>query len=315
MRSSNSRVRPGWYVKRFRDAGRICTFAFAVVALFCSTVLIGCDESLVVRREVVVPFSIYGVLSPDLEVQSIRVYPLEALPTLRSPEPLDADVFSTDLETGARVAWRDSVLVEPNGQYDHVFWASHQVEYGHRYRIEVIRRSDGARTYAEVRVPDPVDVRILDDQNAVVMPVLIHGNGIRVLKPEVVYDIDIGDCDVVSNRFSYVEERVNGGWQIELHLFTDHDRILWTCGDGQTQFASGRCPNLRLRSVQLHLLVGDSVWSPPGGVLNPDVLSQPGVMSNVVNGFGFIGAGYRDVARLHPSTEALNRACFIDVSQ
>jgi hypothetical protein len=54
--------------------------------------------------------------------------------------------------------------------------------------------------------------------------------------------------------------------------------------------------------------VGDEVWNPPGGAIDPTILSQPNAMTNVEKGFGFIGAGYRVVAPLFPSRKAVEYA-------
>ena len=42
-----------------------------------------------------------------------------------------------------------------------------------------------------------------------------------------------------------------------------------------------------------HKPAANAEWDPPGGVFDADVLVQPGTLSNVENGFGFVGAGYR----------------------
>jgi hypothetical protein len=282
--------------------------------LLISAGLTGCEEDLVSRDHVAAPFSIYGVLSPDLTTQSIRVYPLEDIPTLGSPEPLDVNVVSTDLETGERLTWRDTVLVEPNGQHEYIYWAPFRAEFGHEYRVEVVRRADGARSFAEVRVPEPVIVRIVNDRDAAAMQVLIEGERIRVLKPELVYTLAniASGCQVIRNRFSYQgrERRVEAGWRVDVNLVVDRSDILFEC-NGLTVFPPPYCPPfLHLRSLDLNVLVGDVAWDPAGGVLDPDLLSEHNTMTNVENGFGFIGAGYRTVAPLYPSNEALEYACF-----
>jgi len=81
---------------------------------------------------------------------------------------------------------------------------------------------------------------------------------------------------------------------------------------GITVFPSGPCPQLVLRALDLRVLIGDQMWDPPGGTFDPNILSQPKTMTNVENGFGFIGAGYRVVAPLFPSREAVEYACFAD---
>lgn len=256
----------------------------------------------------------YGVLSPDLTVQSIRVYPHEDFPTLGSPLPLDVDVRSIDLETDERVIWQDSIIVEPNGQNEHVFWAPFRAEFGHRYRVEVIRRKDGARSFADVSVPDSVTVSIVDDSDASAVQVQIEGGGSRVLKPEVVYVLPNvrSGCEVLSNRFSYEgkERAVEDGWRFNINMVVDRRSIFFGC-DGQTIFPPPYCPPyMGLSSLELHLLIGDPAWDPPGGIFDPDILSEPHTMTNVVNGFGFVGAGYRVVVDVFPAREAVEHACF-----
>ena len=63
------------------------------------------EEDLAVREPFEnVPFTVYGVLSPDLDTQAVRIHVPEEFPTLGMSEGLDADVSSTDLETSIRRA-------------------------------------------------------------------------------------------------------------------------------------------------------------------------------------------------------------------
>ena len=114
-----------------------------IVCLVAAASLLGCTENLRPRQDAQRPFTLWGVLSPDLSIQSIRVYPHEDFPTLGSAQPLNADVFSTDLESGARITWRDTVLAESSGHHEYIFWAPFRAEFGHSYRAEAVRRSDG----------------------------------------------------------------------------------------------------------------------------------------------------------------------------
>jgi len=68
-----------------------CRASTGAILLLASTGLFGCEENLAPREHFETPFSLYGVLSPDLDTQSIRLYPLEAFPTLGSPERLDVE--------------------------------------------------------------------------------------------------------------------------------------------------------------------------------------------------------------------------------
>lgn len=48
-----------------------------------------------------------------------------------------------------------------------------------------------------------------------------------------------------------------------------------------------------LNSLQLRLIVASEDWNPPGGIFDAEVLVDPGVLTNVENGFGYVVAGYR----------------------
>ena len=48
--------------------------------------------------------------------------------------------------------------------------------------------------------------------------------------------------------------------------------------------------SISLAGLGLRITLLDEAFVPPGGVFDPDVLSQPGTLSNVENGFGFVGS-------------------------
>lgn len=250
-----------------------------------------------------------------MDTQSVREYPVEAYPTLGNPDPFSANVYSTDLETGQRLRWNDTLLTEPSGQYSHIFWAPFRAEYGHIYNVEVIRSSDGARTFADVRVPNPVTARIGDQSSARAVELIIEDPNIRALNAEVEYVLGniFSTCDILRNTFSYKgqERLVENGWLVEVNLVENRFDLLFDCG-GITTIPRPYCPPgyVPIHPIDLHLLIGDAAWNPPGGVLSPHIISQPGVMTNVENGFGFVGAGYRTVIRFYPADETLQKACF-----
>lgn len=290
--------------------------------LLASASLVGCEENLAPREPFEAPFSLYGVLSPDLGTQSIRLYPLEDFPTLGSPEPLDVAVTSTDLHSGERRTWRDTVLVESNGQHEYIFWSAFRAEHGHTYRVEATRRSDGVGSYAEVRIPPLVSVRI-DDQGDASLEVYIEGEDIRALKPEAEYAVRsagaLNDATSTAPLLHYVfsyEERerpVAQGWRVSFNMNVDFGKLVSLYSADIGGPLGGFCEALALYGLELHVLVGDAVWDPPGGVFDPDILSHPQTLSNVVNGFGFIGGGYRVTQSLFPSREAVEAACFVYV--
>ncbi len=265
----------------------------------------GCEEDPASGVEADVPFSLYGVVSSDLDTQSVRVYPLENTPTFGVPEHLEVDVYSTDLQTGVRRTWGDSTVVDSRGRYGHVFWAPFRAEHGRTYRVEAVRRSDGSTSFTEVRVPAPVTVRI-DERDAPLLHVLVEGDGVRMAKPEALYVVGVDEPAVQYNiRYHGTEQQNHGQWRTTFNMIVDYDFIRFHFAHGPYCFS--RPP---LFALKLRAQIGDVVWDPPGGAFDPNVLSVGRTMSNVQNGHGFVGGGYFLEAALKPSRETVESACF-----
>ena len=282
---------------------------FLVVGVvFCT---VGCEENLGSRDSLDVPFTMYGVLSPDLDTQTVHIYVPDEYPMLLPSEGLDVAVFSTDMETGERVRWTDSVLVRSTGMREHVFWALFRPDFGRTYRVEAIRPSDGARSYADVRIPPPVTMRI-EEEAAPLLQVFIQGDGVRVLEPKFEYVVGASHINPggfsITIDYSAREQLSENDWKVVANMIVDYEEIRFIVG------ASNLCREiLTLDTLKLHVLIGDARWDPPGGTFDPNVLAVPSVMTNVENGLGFIGGGYRKTEYLYPSQEAVESACFVYV--
>ncbi len=239
------------------------------------------------------------------------MFPVEGRPGLGSAERLNVEVTSTDLQSGVRVVWQDSVTADSAGQYHHVFWSGLRVELGGTYRIEARRLSDGAASFADARIPPPVGVQV-DESRAPIVNVLVEGEGVRLLKPEAVYDVHKGP-PTLRFEVSYEgrERAVEGGWQVPFNLIVDAFEVNYLY-NGIVPALGGMCrvDFVFLRGLALRTIVGDTVWNPPGGILDPNILSQRGVLSNVINGFGFVGGGYELNVPLDLSRETVESACF-----
>ena len=307
IRSAARTTPPGW-----------CNCANSTALLLVLVISVaGCEENLPDRDDIPMPYSLYGVLSPSFDTQSIRVYPLENKPTLGDPASLGVDVTTTDLTTGSRHVWRDTVLVDPNGQHEHVYWAPFRAEFGHVYRLEAVRRSDGATSWAEVRIPTMPAVR-MDVFEVPVVQLFVEGEDIRVLKPEARYTVSIPGGEfpfrTISVSHEAEERRVENGWRVSIRMAEDTDEVV------SKYFQSVdlplnpvlkilKCAGLVLYRLELSVIIGDVPWEPPGGFLDPLILSQPKAMSNVENGFGFIGGGFRISEAAFPSREAVGGTC------
>ena len=66
------------------------------------------------------------------------------------------------------------------------------------------------------------------------------------------------------------------------------------------------------RELTLTVHIGNEEWVSPVGLFDPDVLVEPGTLSNISNGFGFFGAGYTESVTWDPSNLLLIQAGFIN---
>lgn len=280
--------------------------------------LVGCDEEVTAVLGTDVPFSLFGVLSPQLDSQWVRVYPIEESLNPSIPDRLDALFESTDLQTGQSHVWRDSVIQDVLNQEAHVFWLPIQVEYEHTYRLEV-RRSDGAESHVEVSVPPRTEVVIgspIVAPGRVRLPISILGQAPRLNRIEIIYSVTFQPVvregqrsDRVSVSYDGEQQRTADGWEIWTDLARDFNRV----GDvveRRIEQPYDRGVGLVLNEMTLRLIVANESWNPPGGVFDPTVLVQPGTMRNVENGFGFVGAGYRVEESWLPLEDIIKAAGF-----
>lgn len=283
----------------------------------------GCDADVTAVSGTEMPYSMYGLLSPDLTMQKVLVYPIEGTLQPRGTEPIDADVRSVDLVSDEELIWADSLVVDSAGLNEHVFQAPFQAEYGHTYRLSVTR-SDGAETYVETRVPPRTEVVTgvaTVFPGIVTLPALINGDAPRLLNIVVAYLIGfvpIGEApELLEVPLSYdgEQERSEDGWVIPINLAGDID-LLERAAVDESGSTIDQTYGLRLEGIRLRLIVASEEWDPPGGIFDPEVLVQAGTMSNVENGYGFVGAGYRHDEQLElPEEDVLDAAGFTVVGQ
>ena len=243
------------------------------------------------------PFSMFGVLTPQADTQWVRVFPIEGRLEPAPPGLLDARFASTDLQTGERRVWNDSLTQEENGQFAHVFWSPFLTPFDRAYRLEV-ERSDGAVSHVEVVVPPSAELVMpaRTDLAPTLLPVFVHGEVPNLIRIEVTYryrfktplGIDAGEATV---SYEGKARRIEGGWVIDLAPQGDLREIQRLIE--QSGVPVDPDPGLKLAKLTLRLIVANAEWDPPGATFDADVLVQPGTLSNVENGFGFVGAGYR----------------------
>lgn len=291
---------------------------FALV-IGCAVLLGGCETAVdpIVGTERA--FSLYGVLQPRADTQWVRVYPIEEQLTPTPSTPLEATVRSTALETGQMQTWRDSVIRDPSGDNAHVYWRPFRVDHGRTYRLEVT--GPQGRTQVEVDVPASAELVLQSPEinvTGVTVPVLVDNDVPRLLHLEIEYffryDFEStggGEPPTLRATRSYdgSQRRTDNGWIIPIDLQRDFlilreqldNANLWNPQHG-----------LVMINMTLRLAVVNEEWNPPDGTFDANVLVQPGTMSNVENGFGFVGAGYRLEKTWTPATETLTEAGWTD---
>ena len=280
--------------------------------------LSACEEDVVAVVGTDVPYSIYGVLSPQLDSQWVRIFPVEERLVPATPAPLDVRVVSTDRATGERYDWRDSVIVDFADQYAHVYYAPFQARFGHTYEIAAMR-SDGAESTVEVTVPPEAEIIPQDpviNFVSVSQPVLVRGGVPGLVQVEVAYSIAYkvaNQTDIESDRivipYFLRHEQTGEGWIVPVALREDFLEVVSNLADLVDVGIDARV-GVILLNVTLRLIAADAAWDPPGGLFDRDILVQPNVMRNVRNGFGFVGAGYRMEIQWLPPREAIEAAGF-----
>ena len=268
----------------------------AVVALVTAVGVVACETSFEPFADSGLSFTLLGFLDTDADTQFVRVIPLRpVVDRIYSPE-IDASVRSIDLANGQATAWRDSLVRFSDSTYGHVFWAPFRATPEHEYRIEV-ERSDGALTWAQTRVPlrpgHPDSVYGALNETADFAPLFWPGVT-EVIEADVRYDITPFDCNTlfparrIDRRILY-QGRARGTrsagdvWRFDLDLWNDRDTLAAMAGKPFSLCA-------RLNGLWVRLASPSAEFDPPGGVWDREVLIQPGTISNVSGGLGFVGS-------------------------
>lgn len=238
-------------------------------------------------------FSLYGTLEMDRDTQFVRVVPVSREIDAVEGARLEATVTSRDLTTGDAALWRDS-LMSVGEEAAHIFWAPIRIQASHTYRIEVTGPSDDVVTYLETTAPDRIVGRVLEE-NLSISPVngtppgqqrvLWSGLDREPFRVQLWYRfldrIEAPFVDILSPVGATLVPPAPGatGWEVRVDLREDRERM-------------GEAINVdayALMGLGVEVTLLDMAFQPPGGVFDPDFLSQPGTFSNVVNGFGFVG--------------------------
>lgn len=265
----------------------------------------GCDTSVepLVERERY--FTLYGNFDMRRDTQFVRVIPIQRLLTEELASPLDAEVASTDRETGQRVVWKDSLVTFDDGAVGHVFWAVLDVQADQTNRLDV-RRSDGATTYVTVRIPPALGPPIIRDY-MFEQDVLWVDLEKQPAEVEVIYHLvtQEGAPQELRRLYAPEEGEVNSvflpptlvtAWRVTVDLVDDSAYLSERLG-GLAEW--------RVDHVEMRISVSNSSLSTPLDIFDPEELSNPGTYSNVIQGFGLVGgiAQYAATWALEPDVQ------------
>ncbi len=268
--------------------------ATTVALLLNATALTGCEQHVDPVIGTGAPFTFFGVLSPQLGVQSIRVYSIDGILEPIPHSALDARFESENLTTGERRTWSDSLITEADGMNAHVFVSPFRAGFDESYHLRATR-SDGATTTATVSVP-PFSELLLPpslDLPPAVVEAVVTGTPPNLIRVEVTYEYRYTSFSGIERDRTTIS--YDGAGSQELNGFVipiQVGRDLSAVRAFLTE-ATGFDVELKLVKLTLRLIVANREWKPPGGRFDPDILVQPGTLSNVENGFGFVGAGFR----------------------
>jgi len=284
-------------------------------ALVVSYLVSACDSNFTPFSQTDNFYTLLGYLDTDADTQYVRVIPFRATVERQLEPTIDAVVRSIDLTGGSTVVWSDSLVSFPDSTYGHVFWAVFSAKPEHTYRVEV-QRSDGAVTSAETTVParpgDPETVYGALNQSSTNAPMFWPGVN-NVVDEDAYYEITEVNClgtpspalyqqpPEYSVRVRYEQDRrgrsTAAGWRFEFDFFGDKDILSRRYG-----FQDGFCAILY--NLEVRIATPSAEFDPPGGVWDRELLIQPGSLSNVEGGLGFVGSVSRNSASLllYPNT-------------
>ncbi|MDE2646756.1 MAG: hypothetical protein OXI05_13100, partial [Bacteroidota bacterium] len=102
--------------------------------------LSACSETVETRLQLEYPFSVFGIINPKADTHAVRIFEIKQNIALVRPDPIDAHVTTTQIQSGEVYTWRDSVVQLEDGDYRHVYWSEFNASMGETYHLK-IRRS------------------------------------------------------------------------------------------------------------------------------------------------------------------------------
>ncbi len=255
--------------------------------------LAACEETVDPILDSSRDFTLWGTLDMARDTQFVRVIPIRETLANDVPDRLPVTFTSEHVDDGTVIPWRDSLLTFPDGSRGHVFFAPLRIRSGHTYRLALQPDGSDLVTSAVTTVPATPRPRV--------QPPLISGGiggAIGQGTQQVLWDgvadqpfrielwyrfLPAEGGPFQDVRLPYVPRNEPAGpaqWAVTLDLTRDRRTL-------DTLVVVDQTP---LVSLGLELTLLDDAFVPPGGAFDPEVLVQPGTLSNVENGLGFVGS-------------------------
>ena len=270
-------------------------YILPLLALLVAVLSVGCDESVDPILETDRQFTLFGNLDMASDTQFVRL--IEIRPTLTTPDKkLDATFTSEQLGTNQKIFWKDSVYTFDDGSVGHIFYSPLRVLAGTTYEIQVRKPGSDLITRALTVVPFRLEPFVqLEDVYWVLTTQLFATQKVLWWSlDEDPYTIeqwyrffsfsnyDFWDIRLDHTPASRASTTHEGFWDTTIDLVRDRDTLLTNHPELFTRNY--------LVGLGITMSVLDEQWKAPSDAFTDVALGQPGTLSNVTNGFGFIGS-------------------------
>lgn len=281
---------------------RLLPCAACVVLVFSAS---GCDSDVPAASTDGRDFTLWGQLDPTTNRQAVRVEPIS--PTLGARLDIDGQVVSEDRTTGEITTWRDSVVTYPDGSAGHIFLADYRPAYDSPVEFRVEQEGETV-TYARVTVPPNVTPIFGDLESGIrnQLDLLLPGAP-RVVGARVIYDIAAGPRGEAPGYTEVVVvepqnlSSIEFGWRVRVD-FTRQVEVL------RNRFLQREIRQFNATGIRVQVTVANEEWAAPFPFnFSREILIQPGTVSNVRGGYGFLGAAYTTETEWMASEDDLQR--------
>ncbi len=264
-------------------------------ALIALVLLTGCEDSFIDPfNNDGKYFTVYGFLDESNNFTPGARHSFRVIPVTRNAEQIespdapqasiDARVFLTDVTDSLTTEMLHELKEIEPGSYGHIYSSSLFLRPNHRYRVEIIRK-DEQSTYAETQLPNLSSVRAEQAAPMVNEDTTDIRQNIVLTDVQALWDIDViyhvsGPACFQAARipvsYGRAGRATNGGWEIEVDIARDRQQI--------------GAANQTICAMGVRARVMDSQWIFPEGEINLEELALPENLTNVENGYGFIGS-------------------------